>query len=294
MSRSGKIKIENFQSDFDIMGYPFVFVMTEELIYKGRYRIHTYEIDFRGQARLSSLLNYLQDVAGAQALQFGFSVETLFRLGLTWVLSRYHLKIERYPLFGEKIEIHTWPSGRSEFHALRDWEAYDDSGEKILAATSSWMIIDLKSKQPVSVDFLYKEKIILPRRALEDNFEPLPLLPSAEREVEFPVEMNHLDLNRHVNNVVYVQWALEAMPPEILWKEQAVEIEVSYKAEALYGHTVLSRVFRPQQEEKEFWHQIVHGQNGRELARLRTRWQTWKVQQNKNDNNNSSNGGRSA
>lgn len=249
--------------------------MKENLLYQAEYKIHTYEIDFRGQARLSSLLNYLQDSAGAQALELGFSVEALFRLGLTWVLSRYHIKIERYPLLGEKITVLTWPSGRSEFFALRDYEVLDGSGQRILAATSSWMVINLERKQPVPINSLYQERIILGRRALEDNFEPLPLLPSVEREIEFPVEMNHLDLNRHVNNVVYVQWALEAVPPEVLWKEQPIEIEISYKAEAVYGHHILSRLYRVPKEEKEFWHQIVHSQNGRELARLRTRWKVF-------------------
>ncbi len=246
--------------------------MKENLIYKAEYKIHTYEIDFRGRARPHSLLNYLQDAAAAQALALGFSVETLFRFGLTWVLSRYHIQIERYPRLGEKITVLTWPSGRSEFFALRDYEILDASGQKILAATSSWMVINLERKQPVPINSLYQERIIFPRRALEDNFEPLPLLPAAEREIEFPVEINHLDMNRHVNNVVYIEWALEAVPPEILWREQPVEIEINYRAEAVYGHQVISRLYRVPKEEHEFWHQIIHHQNGRELARLRTRW----------------------
>lgn len=248
--------------------------MERNLVYQGEYQIHSYEIDFRGQARLSSLLNYLQDAAGAQALEFGFSVDYLFSLGLTWVLSRYHLIIERYPHLGEKIMVETWPSGRSEFFALRDYEVFDQKGRRILAATSSWMIIDLGRKQPVSVISLYPEKIILPRRAVEDNFPPLPELPKIEREKEFPVEIGHLDLNRHVNNVIYVQWALEAMPTQILWEKVPKEIEVNYRAEAVYGHNILSRVYMADQRNFEFWHQIVNSQNGRELARLRTRWQS--------------------
>ncbi len=247
--------------------------MDESLIYRREYLIHTYEIDFRERARPNSLLNYLQDAAGGQAQEMGFSVESLFRQGLTWVLSRYHIKIDRYPVLGEKVTVLTWPSGRSEFHALRDYEMVDSSGKKILAATSSWMVIGLKSKQPVPVSSLYAEEIVLPRRALDDDFSPLPALPSAEREVEFPVEVRHLDLNRHVNNVVYVEWALEAMPPEILFAAFPVEIEVAYRAEAVYGHRVVSRVGAADKETNEFWHQIVHQENGRELARLRTRWE---------------------
>ncbi len=246
--------------------------MEEELIYRAEYIIHTYEIDFRGRARPDTLLNYLQDTAGAQAQELGFSVEALFRRGLTWVLSRYHIKIDRFPRLGEKIVILTWPSGRSEYYALRDWEILDPDGQKILTATSSWMVISLEQKQPVPIETLYAEKIIVSKRALDDDFSPLPVLPSASQEVEFPVEISHLDLNRHVNNVVYVHWALEGMPAEILFNLSPVEIEVAYRAEAVYGHRVLSRIYAADEAKKEFWHQIVRPDDRRELARLRTRW----------------------
>jgi len=247
--------------------------MEEELIYRAEYIIHTYEIDFRGRARPDALLNYLQDTAGAQARELGFSVEALFGRGLTWVLSRYHIKIDRFPRLGEKIVILTWPSGRSEYHALRDWEILDAKGQKILRATSSWMVISLERKQPIPIETLYAERLIVSKRALEDDFSPLPILPSATREVEFGVELSHLDLNRHVNNVVYVHWALEGMPAEILFNFSPVEIEVAYRAEAVYGHRVLSRLYAADEGKKEFWHQIARSEEGRELARLRTRWQ---------------------
>lgn len=88
------------------------------------------------------------------------------------------------------------------------------------------------------------------------------------------VEAAHLDWNRHVNNVVYVQWALEAVPEEILMKRRPVDIEVSYRAEALYGDEVLSVAQRVPGEDPEprFLHQVLNASTGAELARLRTRW----------------------
>ncbi len=245
--------------------------MERSLIYQREFIIHTYEIDFRGLVRVSSLLNYLQEVAGGQAVELGFSVEDLSPRGLTWVLSRYHICLQHYPRLGEKISLFTWPSGRSEFHALRDYEACDAMGSKFLAATSSWMVISLSHQQPVSVQSLYPENLILPRRAAADDFSSLPVPTSWDHEFEFPVEMSHLDLNRHVNNVVYVQWALEAAPPEILLHYSPTEVEISYRAAAVYGDRVISRVYLADKEKKELWHQIVRSRDDRELARLRTR-----------------------
>ena len=84
-----------------------------------------------------------------------------------------------------------------------------------------------------------------------------------------------VDLNRHVNNTVYVQWALEAAPEDVLMRGRPVEVEVSYRAEALYGDTVLSRAAAlPGGPEPGpvFLHQVANAATGAELTRLRTRW----------------------
>jgi hypothetical protein len=48
------------------------------------------------------------------------------------------------------------------------------------------------------------------------------------------------------------------------------ELEISFRAEVLYGEAVLSRCVVV--EPGLCLHQIVNKRNGRELARLRTRW----------------------
>ncbi len=68
----------------------------------------------------------------------------LFKKGLTWVLSRFHIEITRYPKWGETVQINTWPSGRGPLFAVRDYEILDAEGP-LAAATSSWLIVDLKT-----------------------------------------------------------------------------------------------------------------------------------------------------
>jgi medium-chain acyl-[acyl-carrier-protein] hydrolase len=252
-----------------------------DLIYRKPFSIHTYESDFEGRARLVSLLNFLQDAAGEHATLLGWSVLDLFKKNMTWVLSRYHVRVLRYPAWGERLEVLTWPSGRHGFFALRDFDVSDGGGKTVLVGTTSWMVIHTGRKQPVKLDELFTSNVFLEKRALRDDFAPLPPVGEAEREVPFRVEMGHLDLNKHVNNAVYIQWALEALPEDVLSRRRPVEVEVSYRAEAFYGDTVVSRVLsapRPAPTEGDrgagpvFLHQIVNPSTGAELARLRTRW----------------------
>ncbi|HDT13109.1 MAG TPA: acyl-ACP thioesterase [Candidatus Aminicenantes bacterium] len=245
-----------------------------DLVFRKEYAVHTYETDIRGLARTTSLLNYLQDAAGEHAGRLGLSVLDLVKRGMTWVLSRYHVLVYRYPAMGTRLEITTWPSGKSGYFATRDFEAADGTGGAILSATSSWMVLELERKQPRKVDDVIDIAYAVDKRALDDPFDSLPVLSERQSELRFRVGSADLDWNRHVNNAVYVHWALEPVPRDVLMSLRPVEIEVSYRAETFYGEEVLSAVERLPDDGRgpAFLHQIVNAATGAELTRLRTRW----------------------
>ncbi len=247
-----------------------------DMIYRKEYEVHSYETDARGFVKAPALVNFLQDAAGGHAALLGVGVTDLMMRGLTWVLSRYHVVIHGAPAVGARLEVLTWPSGKHGHFALRDFEVADGDGRSVLSATSSWMVIDLDRKQPVRIDEAITIPYAIDKRALEDAFGSLPVPSGREAEMTFRVESGQIDWNRHVNNAVYIQWALEAAPPEVLKTGRVVEFEVSYRAEAFYGDTVASIVQRAAGEGpgQVFLHQILNAGTGAELTRLRTRWET--------------------
>src|SRR4030066_143928 len=120
----------------------------KEALYVQQFSVRMHESDHQGRLRAVSLLNYFQDAASEHADKLGAGVIELMRLNLTWVISRYHIKIFRYPRWTETIELATWPSLNEGLSPLRDFEVKDKRGETLAAATSSWMLIDLKTKRP--------------------------------------------------------------------------------------------------------------------------------------------------
>ena len=242
-------------------------------VHKIKFQVHYYEADIAGKAHLLALLNYLQHAAAEQAAKLGFGFEDLIKKNLGWVLSRYHIKVVRYPLLGDTVEVLTWPSGEQGIFALRDFEMKDEEGHSLLTATTSWILLNLGKKQPVRIADFLPGHLTLDKRALKDDFTSLPQLKEVEREINLRVLMKDLDVNRHVNNVVYVQWALEAVPEDVLNCKRPIDIEVSYKAEGFYGDEVVSRI-QEQETEREptFLHQIANQKTGAELTRLRTVW----------------------
>ena len=249
-----------------------------EKIYTKKFLVHTYEVDFRARARPGTLLNYLQDSAGDHAALLGFSIFDLLKINKTWLLSRYHLRVERYPEISEEVMVRTWPSGTQRIFALRDFEMADGKGKLIATATSSWILWDIPTKQPVPLDERLRSEFVFEKRAIDDSFEPLPTFSAPgipDRELEFRVEMQDIDFNNHVTYDVYIQWALETIPEDEQRSCIPAEIEVSYRAEAFYGDDVVSRLKKidaDAQAGTTFLHGIYHKSKGTELARLRTVW----------------------
>ncbi|MFC2157926.1 acyl-[acyl-carrier-protein] thioesterase [Acidobacteriota bacterium] len=245
-----------------------------ELIHHKNYRFLAHDVDYRGKPDILSLLNCLMDSAVEHASKLGYSIQTLHKKNLTWVLSRYHVRLSHYPAWNETVNVSTWPSGKQGNFALRDFELKDSQDLTIMRATSSWMLIDTIEKKPVDINEHIPDKVSLDRRALDECFQTMPKLSQTHLEREFDALFRDLDMNRHVNNSVYIRWALETVPVDTLFSLLPVEIEVGFRAEALYGERikVKTEVINQNEDQQEFIHQILNAETQKEYTRLKTIW----------------------
>ena len=253
-------------------------MISTDPIFEKKIPVRYHELDSHGNVRPVTLLNYLQDVAGMHALLLGVSVLDLRETGLTWVLSRIHLVVERYPRSDETVLVRTWPSTRKGIFSCREFELMDNQGEATGRATTSWAALDIATRRPVSLEERLPTYPLLARRAVDDDFQSLPTLPTlpAEaitQETSFRVLRRDLDINNHVNNAIYASWALETVPNDVA-SGTLTELEISFRAEALHGESIISRCAVVKSGLLSCClHQIINKKDGRELARLRTRWQ---------------------
>ena len=243
-----------------------------EHIYEADYIVRSYEIDSGGLVRPLTILNYLQDAAGEHAARLGVSVPALLKRNMTWVLSRYHLHFHSFPPAHSRITLRTWPSAREGRFVLRDFQLVDAEENPLVLATSSWMLIDLKTRRPVRIADALPDLPAVPRRSIHDSFESLPVLEECHCELPFRVRHSDLDLNQHVNNTVYVDWALETLPKDVIGRFRPKKIEVSYRAEARYGDRIMSRSQFSSGDTPTSLHQLVRESDEREVARLRIDW----------------------
>jgi len=247
-------------------------VKVENLLWKEEFIIRSFEMDMNARATIQTICRYLQEGAVNHARHLKVDKDSIGDFNVTWVLSRLNVKMERYPMWKEKVVVETWPVLKDHLFAIRDYQLFDKKGDSLGVGTASWMLIDLDTRKPVPMPpFMDGMENQQRGRALSVAFNRLPALDNVDAEKFFNVRHSDLDINQHVNYVNYIEWALEAIPREVLKINQLTEVAVSFRAESYYGDRVISQV--QQRQENEYLHSLIREEDGTELTRLVTRWQ---------------------
>ncbi|MBU1822917.1 MAG: acyl-ACP thioesterase [Bacteroidetes bacterium] len=216
------------------------------MIHTEIYRVRNYEADSRGRLTLLSLANYLQDTADRHAILLGVGMPALAEQGLSWVLHRMKINIIRWPQLTEEIRVETNPSGLERVFVFRDFRVYDQAGELLMTASSTWLVFDTEKRRMVSPGAYFQE-IFDPYRALE--FLPravgkIPAVPPTEPWVRtVSARHNEIDTNDHVNNSVYFQWIQEPLPPQFMHSHRCTEIDLVFKKECSREDRIESKVY---------------------------------------------------
>lgn len=242
----------------------------ENSIWTESFQVRTLETDVTGHLGILPLFNYFQEVAGNHARALGVSIEALQEQQLTWMLSRFHVQVDRYPARGETVVFKTWPSGHTGLLALREFLIYTDKGEKLGQGTSGWLIIDLKRYRPIRMPAFIDaiETPDLPR-PIEDSFNKLPAPKKVNGSRVFSVGYHDLDINQHTNSVHFIRWALESVPYDFRTTHQLKGLEVQFRAEAKYGDGITSHV---EKDSSSFRHGICERTSEKDLAIIRSTW----------------------
>lgn len=234
-------------------------------------KIHSYEVDFNQKLTVTALFNYLQEIAWEHAHMLGYGWEHLLQKDWFWVLSRVEVEIFRLPGWTEPVTLVTWPRGVDGVLALRDFEIYDQQGKRIIAATSSWLVLSVKTRRPVRAEW-FSEFDFANRSALGRNASKLTELDNQPKFTEtISVRVGDIDMNQHVNNVRYIDWAYNTFEAEHFKLYYPSRVVVNFNAEGKGEDKLI--VNRFQSEQGDSFVEINHNESGKNLCRLMFGWQ---------------------
>jgi len=199
-------------------------------------------IGANGQVRIDRLLILFQDAAAQHCDQLKISGFDMAKKQLKWVVSRYQAQIHRNPEWMEPLEIQTWRAPWKNLYELRQLSIVNQAKEELISALGIWILVKASNSKPVRLIPHLPKALLKPADSCPELIKNDHDLTDYDHESEFEIRVLDLDLNQHVNNTIYAQWAIEALPPEILLKFSPTDCTVSFLKESFFPGTILSCV----------------------------------------------------
>ena len=249
--------------------------MFNQAIGTEKLRIASYHTDIHGKASLPALAGMFQEIAGNHARENGFGYEQMLKTGKIWVLTRLKIKVNELPAWGDIIELNTWIVNREKFFSRRDFELFNQNKEIPVAASSGWMLIDVKTKRPQHVDRLKMEIPVLPDKlAINESLNKINGIEIVENSSNYQVKYSDLDINYHVNNTQYIKIFLDAVPFERMKTGKIKSMEINYLSESSIGDEleILTGTGK-EQGNKTIIQEIQRLHDGKIICRAKTEWE---------------------
>jgi len=206
------------------------FVYTEDL------KVRTSACDFMDTMKPSSILEAFQEVAGQQCMLAGVGSKNMLRQNRAWVLVQVEAQVQTLPTSGQLLEVSTFP-GKVRHSLFPRYSIIRDkaSGEALIYGSSIWVVMDMTTRQAIHAEDIANlmekpEDVEVPQIPMKSP-SSVRLLDGETEIHEFQALVSDLDVNRHVNNVKYMDWCLNALGEERVKTMQVKQFAVEYTKE---------------------------------------------------------------
>ena len=192
------------------------------------------DLDSRGEVKLSTVVELLQDVSILHSAYVGYDLAKMQEISLAMLLRGWRIKLSEPLCHNVPAEFRTGIMKVQRCDVMRKYEIVQEGRIKGIA-TAGWFSFDTDKKTIIRVP----EEINSTYDTIDepDNEFPLPRLrPQTDMDFagEFTVTKRDLDTNNHMNNVKSVEAALDYFPDE----NEFTELQVVYVKELRLGDKV--------------------------------------------------------
>lgn len=219
----------------------------ELMQYEMNTRVSYYHVDPKGFLSMPALLFALQEAALDHCKLGGHDVVSLKDRALGWAVISWHIEIDRLPKLWDNIRIETWTNRHGRMQIQRNYVIYEND-VVIMRVVSQWILLDLNEraiKEPIEEFLKYctDREGVLPKERffVVTKKSELGELVSTRHE---EVRRSDVDTNGHVNNVKYLEWAMNDIPDDVYENLQVSRLKIAYKRECNKGDRVVINTYR--------------------------------------------------
>ncbi len=203
-------------------------------IFKYEYKIRYTDIGSNNKLTLKALVATLQQAAISHSEEAGYGISTIHQTHLAWLLLDWKVQIISYPNSNETLTVKTWPRAFDKLYSYRDFEVFDKNNNLIAIASSKWFAIDTENKKirklTPEITEAYGEPVT--KCVFENSFnEKFKIPEDLKLNFDYKIQRRDIDTNGHVNNLNYIDFALETLNEDIYNNNVFNNLEVIYKKE---------------------------------------------------------------
>ena len=204
------------------------------------YRVDSRDIDMFRQCRPSAVLGILQEAATQASLALHISgPEALEKYNALWMVTRSRVELDKPIRWNDLLTVRTWHRGAAGASSYRDFDIIRD-GEIIGRGLTLWVLVDADEHKLMRMKSLKEfegtdggelnRRERLHRARMPESFDGCAL-----REMRY----SDTDINGHINNIHYADFACDALHLERYGEGRFVNsIQLDYITECMAGETV--------------------------------------------------------
>jgi len=253
--------------------------MNDDAVFSTRLTLPYSAVNANGRVNADWLLNAFQDAAFQQCHALGISGFDMAKKKLKWVVAQYRINIHDAFHGMMPLILKTWRAPWKNLYEIRQFSLGSEQGCPLVTATSVWILIRSENGKPVRLSphmpptLMQEPAQTGPDLIRPADFDDFSDFDQFQHETCFPVSFLDLDLNQHVNNRVYLRWAVESLPEPYCFEYTPMKCRVVYRREGLFGDQIQSRVKMILSDARlSTEHSILRQTTGEELARISLEW----------------------
>lgn len=220
-------------------------------MYEKTIRIPQVATDYNLNLSMNYLFDMVLEMGNLQSEAVGMPYDELLRRGVTWMLYRIKVKINRLPKAKEKVVMRTWVSTLHRLRTKREVSFYTEDGETLIDTTTEWLVVDIKKNRAIRIPEFIKEHFTVEGFENFDSFPKLKRKPIEKEGKDLTIVKSDIDYNKHVNSGVYFRWVTDSIEKD---NSQLKEIDLYYKAQVFYKSHGEMRI---EKLEDGYLHQIL-------------------------------------
>ena len=207
-------------------------------VFEKKFVVQFGDVDIHNRLTLKGAYRLMQEAANCHSDQVGYGINNIEKTDYSWVLYQQRCRMFARPRWNTTLDIRTWSRGAEGLICLRDFEVCTEEGELVALASTSWLLVSAATQRMVKIPAgMMEEYGTVDRAVFSEPLERLRPVPGEEKTWEYTILKRDLDINRHVNNLCYLDFVLESLPQETSLEDFG-EVDVMYKKAAHLGDQI--------------------------------------------------------